>query len=209
TLEWMDSQVPAIIEAWMPGTMGGPAIADVLVGDYNPSGKLPISFPRNVGQIPIFYYHKNTGRPTHDDVRYTSRYIDSPSTPLYPFGYGLSYTTFEYSSFTISSPSIKMDETLKISVDVRNTGKYDGEEVVQLYTRDMVGSVTRPVKELKGFKKVFIKAGEKVKVEFTLTAADLAFYTRSMEFKPEPGDFKVFVGTNSDKLLELSFRLED
>lgn len=209
TIEWMDNQVPAILEAWMPGTMGGPAIADVLFGDYNPSGKLPMSFPRNVGQIPLFYYQKSTGRPRVEEVRYTSKYIDSPNTPLYPFGYGLSYTTFDYSNFYINSTSIKMNETLKISVDVQNTGKYDGEEVVQLYTRDLFGSVTRPVKELKGFKKVFIKAGEKVKVEFNLNSADLAYYTRNMEFKAEPGDFKVFVGGNSDKLLELSFKLED
>ncbi|QKG80677.1 glycoside hydrolase family 3 N-terminal domain-containing protein [Tenuifilum thalassicum] len=207
TIEWMDNSVPAILEAWLPGTMGGPAVADVLFGDYNPSGKLPITFPRNVGQIPLFYYHKNTGRPRDEAERYTSKYIDSPNTPLYPFGYGLSYTTFEYSNFGISAKEIGMSDTLKVWVDVTNTGKYDGEEVVQLYIRDIVGSVTRPVKELKGFKKVFIKSGEKVRVEFTLTASDLAFYTRTMEFKPEPGDFKVFVGGNSRDLQELSFRL--
>ncbi|MDI3526497.1 MAG: beta-glucosidase [Tenuifilum sp.] len=207
TIEWMDNSVPAILEAWLPGTMGGPAVADVLFGDYNPSGKLPITFPRNVGQIPLFYSHKNTGRPRDEAERYTSKYIDSPNTPLYPFGYGLSYTTFEYSNFGISAKEIGMSDTLKVWVDVTNTGKYDGEEVVQLYIRDLVGSVTRPVKELKGFKKVFIKSGEKVRVEFTLTASDLAFYTRTMEFKPEPGDFKVFVGGNSRDLQELSFRL--
>jgi len=207
TIEWMDSAVPAILEAWLPGTMGGPAVADVLFGDYNPSGKLPMTFPRNVGQIPLFYYHKNTGRPRVDTERYTSKYIDSPNTPLYPFGYGLSYTTFDYSNFGISANEIGMNDTLKVWVDVTNTGNYDGEEVVQLYTRDLVGSVTRPVKELKGFEKVFIKKGETVRVEFKLTASDLAFYTRTMEFKPEPGEFKVFVGGNSRDLQELSFRL--
>lgn len=208
TIEWMDNAVPAILEAWLPGTMGGPAVADVIFGDYNPSGKLPMTFPRNVGQIPLFYYHKNTGRPRVEIERYTSKYIDSPNTPLYPFGYGLSYTTFDYSNFSISANEIGVNDTLKVWVDVTNTGKYDGEEVVQLYTRDMVGSVTRPVKELKGFKKVFIKSGDKVRVEFKLTASDLAFYTNTMEFKAEPGEFKVFVGGNSRDLQELSFRLK-
>ena len=208
TIEWMDNAVPAILEAWFPGTMGGPAVADVLFGDYNPSGKLPITFPRNVGQIPLFYYHKNTGRPRVETERYTSKYIDSPNTPLYPFGYGLSYTSFDYSNFGVSTNEIGMTDTLKVWVDVTNTGNYDGEEVVQLYIRDMVGSVTRPVKELKGFEKVFIKKGETVKVMFKLTASDLAFYTRTMEFKAEPGDFKVFVGGNSRDLQELSFRLK-
>mgnify|MGYP005834720607 CR=1 FL=1 len=207
TIEWLDNAVPAILEAWLPGTMGGPAVADVLFGDYNPSGKLPMTFPRNVGQIPLFYYHKNTGRPRVDTERYTSKYIDSPNTPLYPFGYGLSYTTFDYSNFNISANEIGMNDTLKVWVEVTNIGKYDGEEVVQLYIRDMVGSVTRPVKELKGFKKIFIKKGETVKVEFKLTASDLAFYTNTMEFKAEPGDFKVFVGGNSRDLQVLSFRL--
>ena len=209
TIEWMDKAVPAILEAWLPGTMGGLAIADVLFGDYNPSGKLPMSFPRNVGQIPIFYYQKSTGRPPRQEERYTSKYIDSPVSPLYPFGYGLSYTTFEYSNLSISSPSIKMDETLKVSVDVRNSGKYDGEEVVQLYVRDMVGSVTRPIRELKGFKKIFIKSGESARVEFSLTSNDLAFYNQNMEYIAEPGDFMLFIGGNSDASLGLGFRLEE
>lgn len=207
TIEWMDQQVPAILEAWLPGTMGGPAIADVLFGDYNPSGKLPMTFPRSTGQIPLFYYQKNTGRPRIDSVRYTSKYIDSPNTPLYPFGYGLSYTTFDYSNFAISRPTIGMNDTLTVSVKVKNSGKYDGAEVVQLYIRDMVGSVTRPIKELKGIKKMFLKVGEEATVKFKLTAQDLAFYTRDMEFKAEPGDFKVFVGSNSADLLGLDFRL--
>ncbi len=207
TIEWMDQQVPAILEAWLPGTMGGPAIADVLFGDYNPSGKLPMTFPRSTGQIPLFYYQKNTGRPRIDSVRYTSKYIDSPNTPLYPFGYGLSYSKFDYSDFAISSPSIGMNDTLTVSVKVKNSGKYDGAEVVQLYIRDLVGSVTRPVKELKGIRKIFLKVGEEATVKFKLTAHDLAFYTRNMEFKAEPGDFKVFVGSNSAELLELGFRL--
>ncbi len=209
TIEWMDNEVPAIIEAWLPGTMGGPAVADILFGDYNPSGKLPISFPRNVGQIPLYYSFKNTGRPRVDSERYTSKYIDSKNTPLYPFGYGLSYTTFEYSNFNISKDEIGLKDTLSVTVDVKNTGKYDGDEVVQLYVRDLVGSVTRPVKELKGFKKVFIKTGETTSINFKLTANDLAFYTRSMEFKSEPGDFEVFVGSSSDNLQVLGFKLKD
>jgi beta-glucosidase len=207
TVEWMDQQVPAILEAWLPGTMGGPAIADVLFGDYNPSGKLPMTFPRSTGQIPLYYSHKNTGRPRIDSVRYTSKYIDSPNTPLYPFGYGLSYTTFSYSGMRLSSETMGANDTLTVSVKVKNSGKYDGAEVVQLYTRDMVGSVTRPVKELKGIKKIFLKVGEEAVVEFKLTAHDLAFYTRSMEFKSEPGEFRVFVGSNSVELLDLGFRL--
>ncbi len=207
TVEWMDQQVPAILEAWLPGTMGGPAIADVLFGDYNPSGKLPMTFPRSTGQIPLYYSHKNTGRPRIDSVRYTSKYIDSPNTPLYPFGYGLSYTTFSYSGMKLSSETMGANDTLTVSVKVKNSGKYDGAEVVQLYTRDMVGSVTRPVKELKGIKKIFLKVGEEAVVEFKLTAHDLAFYTRSMEFKSEPGEFRVFVGSNSVELLDLGFRL--
>lgn len=207
TVEWMDQQVPAILEAWLPGTMGGPAIADVLFGDYNPSGKLPMTFPRSTGQIPLYYSQKSTGRPRIDSVRYTSKYIDSPNTPLYPFGYGLSYTTFSYSGMKLSSETMGANDTLTVSVKVKNSGKYDGAEVVQLYTRDMVGSVTRPVKELKGIKKIFLKVGEEAVVEFKLTAHDLAFYTRSMEFKSEPGEFRVFVGSNSVELLDLGFRL--
>lgn len=207
TVEWMDQQVPAILEAWLPGTMGGPAIADVLFGDYNPSGKLPMTFPRSTGQIPLYYSHKNTGRPRIDSVRYTSKYIDSPNTPLYPFGYGLSYTTFSYSGMKLSSETMGANDTLTVSIKVKNSGKYDGAEVVQLYTRDMVGSVTRPVKELKGIKKIFLKVGEEAVVEFKLTAHDMAFYTRSMEFKSEPGEFRVFVGSNSVELLDLGFRL--
>ncbi|SDC62184.1 glycoside hydrolase family 3 N-terminal domain-containing protein [Williamwhitmania taraxaci] len=207
TLEWMDQQVPSILEAWLPGTMGGPAIADVLFGDYNPSGKLPMTFPRSTGQIPLFYNHKNTGRPRIDSVRYTSKYIDSPNTPLYPFGYGLSYTTFNYSNFRINRPTMGMKDTLTVTVNVKNTGKYDGTEIVQLYIRDMVGSVTRPVKELKGIRKVALRAGEDAVVVFKLTASDLAFYNRNMEFKAEYGDFKVFIGSSSAEVQELGFRL--
>jgi beta-glucosidase len=155
TIEWMDNTIPAILEAWLPGTMGGHAVADILFGDYNPSGKLPITFPRNVGQIPLFYYKKNTGRPRVESQRYTSKYIDSPNTPLYPFGYGLSYTTFSYGNFGISATEMQMNDTLKVWVDVANTGPFDGEEVVQLYTRDMVGSVTRRLRSLKVLKRFY------------------------------------------------------
>lgn len=208
TIEWMDQEVPAILEAWLPGTMGGPAIADVLFGDYNPSGKLPMTFPRNVGQIPLFYYHKNTGRPTNDEVRYTSRYIDSPSTPLYPFGYGLSYTSFIISAPELSTTSIGMNDSLIVSVKVKNTGSRKGSELVQMYVQDKFGSVTRPVRELKGFKRVELEPGQETTVKFTLKASDLAFYTRDMSFKAEPGDFVVFVGSDSNTQLQAGFSLK-
>ena len=193
----IDAIAPAILETWFLGTQAGPAIADVLFGDYNPSGKLPVTFPRNEGQIPIHYNMKNTGRPMDPNNKYTSKYLDSPNTPLYPFGYGLSYTTFTYSDIKVNKEIFTPREELKISVTVRNTGKRDGEEVVQLYVRDLVGGVTRPVKELKGFQKIMLKTGESKEVSFTLTANDLKFYDRQMNFTYEPGDFEVFVGTNS------------
>jgi beta-glucosidase len=200
---------PSLIECWFLGTQAGNAIADVIFGKYNPSGKLTVSFPYDEGQIPVYYNHKNTGRPKMTDKDfYVSRYEDIPNEPVYPFGYGLSYTTFSYSDIQLSSKEIAMTDTLTVSVDVKNTGKYDGEEVVQLYVRDLVGSVTRPVKELKGFKKLMIKTGESQKVTFKLSAADLAFYTKDMSFKAEPGDFKVFIGTNSVDCKEADFKLK-
>jgi beta-glucosidase len=208
TINWTAENVPAILEAWLPGTQGGNAIADVLFGKYNPAGKLPATFPLAVGQIPNYYNHKNTGRPVKDySGKWFSRYIDIVNEPLYPFGYGLSYTTFKYSNLTVSSNQMKMGGEIIVKVNVTNTGNYDGEEVVQLYTRDLVGSVTRPVKELKGFKKVMIKKGETKEVSFSLKSSDLAFYTLDMTYKAESGDFKVFVGTNSADCLEGSFTL--
>ncbi|MEZ4983690.1 MAG: glycoside hydrolase family 3 C-terminal domain-containing protein [Saprospiraceae bacterium] len=197
----------ALLETWFLGTEAGPAIADVLFGDYNPSGKLPVTFPRHVGQIPIFYNMKNTGRPMDPNSKYTSKYLDMPNTPLYPFGYGLSYTTFEYGSLALSTPQMRLHESVQVTVEVANTGKVAGTEIVQLYVRDLVGSVTRPVRELKGFERITLQPGERRKVSFTLTADDLAFYTADMSFRAEPGTFHVFVGGNSDATLQAAFQI--
>ena len=211
TLEYENEVTDAIIETWFSGTMGGAAIADVLFGAYNPSGKLTMSFPRNVGQIPIYYNYKNTGRPYKikgAEQRFRSKYLDAPNSPLYPFGYGLSYTSFQYSDLKINKNEFNFNETIEVRVTITNTRKYDGEEIVQLYIQDIVGSVTRPVKELKGFEKVFLKIGESKEISFLLTSKDLAFYTNDMSFQAEIGDFKVFVGTNSVELLEVEFSLK-
>ncbi len=209
SINWINKNIPAIIEAWYLGDQSGNAIADVLFGDYNPSGKLTVTFPRSVGMVPYYYNHKNSGRPYIPNERWTSYYLDVENSPLYPFGYGLSYTTFEYSNLSIDKSSINKRESLKVSVDIKNTGKYDGEEVVQLYIRDLVGSVTRPVKELKDFKKIFIKSGETKTIEFIITPEKLKFYDVNMEYVSEPGDFKIFVGTNSVEVLETSFSLTE
>ncbi len=208
TIPWMAENVPAIVEAWYLGSQTGHAIADVLFGRYNPSGKLTVSFPRSVGQLPLYYNHKSTGRPqaAGDDL-YWSRYTDSPNTPLYPFGFGLSYTTFHYSDVRLSQPAITAGETLRVTVTVANTGSREGKEIVQLYVRDVVGSVTRPVKELKGFRAVELAPGEEKDVTFELTTADLAFYTARGKWEAEPGDFRVFVGTNSEDTKDATFTL--
>lgn len=205
----MAGTVPSIVEAWHLGSEAGNAIADVLFGDYNPAGKLPVSFPRAVGQLPLYYNHKNTGRPTGDEnVVFWSQYNDQPNTPLFPFGYGLSYTTFSYEELKMSSETLAKNGTLQVSVKVKNTGSVAGEEVVQLYLRDLVGSLTRPVKELKGFEKVMIQPGETKEVQFTLTPADLAFFTAQGKWEAEPGDFKLWVGPNSAEGLEAAFTLQ-
>ncbi|MCC5920862.1 MAG: beta-glucosidase BglX [Cyclobacteriaceae bacterium] len=204
----LDNKADAILETWFLGTEAGNAIADVIFGEYNPSAKLPVTFPRSLGQVPIHYNMKNTGRPIDHDEKYTSKYIDSPNDPLYPFGYGLSYTSFDYSDLSLNSKKITKDDELKVSVKVENTGEVDGEEVVQLYIQDLVGSVTRPVKELKGFKKLMIKAGQTETVDFTITEKDLRFYTKNMDFASEPGEFKVYVGGNSEDVMEVLFTLE-
>jgi beta-glucosidase len=209
TIKWAGENIPAIIEAWLPGVQAGNAIADVIFGDYNPSGKLPVSFPYATGQIPVYYNHKNTGRPMQPEQWFTSKYLDIPNEPLYPFGFGLSYTTFEYSGLKLSSTVIGMNDELFVSVNVKNTGERAGEEVVQMYVRDLVGSVTRPVLELKGFSKILLEPGQEKVVEFKLTPADLAFYGADMQYEPEPGEFKVFVGTNSVHLIEADFTLEE
>ena len=211
-IEWADENVHAILEAWFAGTEGGHAIADVLFGDYNPSGKLPVTFPRNVGQVPIHYNMKNTGRPyspNDAEQKYRSRYLDSPNSPLYPFGYGLSYTIFEYSDLALDRTRLGADDNITVSVTVANTGEVDGEEVVQLYVRDLVGSVTRPVKELKGFRKILLESGESQVVRFELRPSDLAFHRQDMSYGAEAGEFRVFVGSNSEDLLEANFRLTE
>lgn len=205
TIPWLQENVNAIVEAWYPGISAGIVIADALFGDLNPNGKLTVTFPRYVGQVPIYYNYKNTGRPHDPTNHYTSYYMDLENSPLYPFGYGLSYTTFEYSAPTLSKTNIKKDESLTVTVEVKNTGKFEGKEVVQLYIRDLVGSVTRPVKELKDFVKISLKPGETKKVEFTITPEKLKFYDINMKHVVEPGDFKVFVGTNSVDVKEASF----
>ncbi|NRR90235.1 beta-glucosidase BglX [Winogradskyella undariae] len=207
-----NENVPAILNVWFPGSEAGLAISDVLFGDVNPSGKLTATFPRNVGQVPIFYNHKNTGRPLGNDQgkfeKFKSNYIDVRNEPLYPFGYGLSYTKFDYSNLAINTATIDMNGSVEVSVDVTNSGDYDGKEVVQLYVRDLVGTVTRPVKELKGFQKVEIKKGETKTVSFTLTVEDLKFYNSELDFVAEPGQFQVFVGTNSDTKMMKEFELK-
>jgi len=208
TLSWENENMEGILETWYGGTRSGDAIADVLFGKYNPSGKLTMTFPRNVGQIPIYYAEKNTGRPASPTDKYTSKYLDVPNTPLYPFGYGLSYTTFSYSNISLNKTVIKPTDQLTATVTITNTGKYDGEETAQLYIRDMVGSVTRPLKELKGFKKLFLKAGESKTIMFTVTANDLKFYDINMKYTYEPGAFKLFIGTSSDNTKEADFKLQ-
>jgi beta-glucosidase len=206
-LTWAADNVPAILQCWHLGSEAGHAIADVLFGDHNPSGKLPVSFPRHGGQEPLYYNHKNTGRPVSEGDVFWSHYTDESNAPLYPFGFGLSYTTFEISAPELSSETMAMDGELTVTVSVKNTGRRAGAEVVQLYVRDLVGSVTRPVKELKGFEKVELDPGSSAKVSFTLTADDLAFYTKRDRWEAEPGDFVVFVGSSSEDLKQARFTL--
>lgn len=200
----------AILFTGHPGVEAGNAISGVVFGETNPSGKLTASFPRNVGQVPVYYSRRNTGRPQAGDMftKFRSNYLDVENSPLFAFGYGLSYTSFEYAGLKLSKESITENEEIEISVDVKNTGNYDGEEVVQLYVRDVVASVTRPIKELKGFKKIFIKNGETQSVTFNLSANDLAFYHNDLKLFAEPGEFIVFVGGNSDASLSGSFTLK-
>jgi beta-glucosidase len=182
--------------------MGGQAIADVLFGDYNPSGKLPISFPRNVGQIPVYYNHLNTGRPG------MTSYSDVPNTPLYPFGFGLSYTTFSYSKIEQSNTKIGMNDSFRAYITITNTGNYPGKEIVQLYIRDWAADIARPVKELKGFKSVTLKPGESKKLEFSISKDDLSYWNGANEFKADEGKFSLFIGTNSVDCKEEVFWLE-
>jgi beta-glucosidase len=205
SIGWIAEHVPAILEAWFPGTEAGHAIADVLVGAVNPGGKLPVTFPRAVGQVPIYYNYKSTGRPPTADNKFTSKYVDLPWTPLYPFGYGLSYTSFDIRDLRLSASMISIDGQLRVTAGVRNTGSRAGDEVVQLYIRDVASTVTRPVRELKGFTRVSLAPGETRQVEFVLTPAELGFYDRDMRFVVEPGAFDVWVGNSSEGGLEGRF----
>lgn len=206
TINWEAENSPAILETWFAGTEAGNAIADVLFGDVNPSGKLPMTFPRSVGQIPLFYNYLPTGRPFDAKDKYTSKYLDVPNTPLYPFGYGLSYTTFNISNLRVNSTKLTKNDTLTVSVEVQNTGQRDGAEVVQVYVRDMAASMSRPVKELKGFQKVFLKAGEKRTIQIPIKIMDLGFHDVNNRYVVEDGKFRIIVSNNSmderDDLIE-------
>lgn len=199
TLEWEEAHCAAILNVWAPGTEAGNAIADVLFGEVNPSGKLTATFPRSVGQIPLYYNHKPTGRPWNGSwqTKFRSNYLDSPNDPLYPFGFGLSYTTFKYGDVKLSKVSLKGNETLTASISISNTGKYAGEEVIQLYISDPVASISRPVKELKGFQKIMLKPGESKEVSFRITTEALKFYNHELKYDWEEGDFVIQLGGNS------------
>ena len=199
-LKWEQENIPAILNVWFGGTQAGNAIADVVFGDVNPSGKLPSTFPQNVGQIPLFYNYKNTGRPLPEGKwyqKYRSNYLDVTNDPLYPFGFGLSYTQFIYGDLVLNKTKLQGNEPLTATITLTNAGKYDGAEVVQLYIRDLVGSITRPVKELKGFQKIFLKAQESKTMSFTITPEDLKFYNYDLKYDWEPGDFVIMIGGNS------------
>jgi beta-glucosidase len=214
-IPWIAEHAKAVVEAWYTGTQGGPAIADILFGDYNPSAKLTMTFPRSMGQVPLFYNEKNTGRPYDPATKYNTRYLDVPNTPQYPFGFGLSYTTFTYDSLKVTTPRppskgeevFTVKDTIQASIKITNSGNRSGEEIVQLYVRDLVGSVTRPVKELKGFKKIKLEAGASQTVVFKITADQLRFYTADMTFSAEPGDFWIMVGPDSERLQKKQVRL--
>ncbi len=208
-LKWESEHVPAILNVWFGGSEAGLAIADVIFGDVNPCGKLSVTFPQNLGQVPIFYNHKNTGRPLEGEwfQKFKSNYLDVTNEPLYPFGYGLGYSPFTYGEMDVSSTNLQGNETLTVSIPVTNSGKFAGKEVVQLYIRDMVGSTTRPVKELKGFRKIRLEPGETKSVIFEIVLEDLSFYTydwengdQSIQRVWEAGDFQIMIGGNSKEV---------
>jgi beta-glucosidase len=207
TINWIAEHMPAILETWFAGTQAGNAIADVIFGDVNPGGKLPVTFPRSVGQIPLYYNHMNTGRPPDPKNKYSSKYLDVDWTPLFPFGYGLSYTQFAISNLQLSASTIGLNDKLTVSVDVANTGQRRGDQVVQLYIRQIAASRTRPVRQLKGFERITLEPGEKRRVTFTLPPEERGFYNRDMHFVVEPGDFKIFIGDSSVGGLEGNFRV--
>lgn len=210
-LSWESQNIPAILNVWFGGSEAAPAITDVLFGDVNPSGKLPVTFPRNVGQVPIYYNHKNTGRPLPDGVKFEkfrTSYLDSDSDPLYPFGFGLGYSAFSYGDLKLSKNTMGSKDTITASIDVTNTGQYEGREVVQLYIRDLEGSITRPVKELKGFESILILPGDTQTINFTIDADLLKFYNADLDYVFEPGDFDVMVGGNSRDVKTARFTLK-
>ncbi|NBY25450.1 MAG: glycosyl hydrolase, partial [Chitinophagaceae bacterium] len=206
---WIADHVPAIVYTWWLGTEAGNAIADVLFGDYNPSGKLPMTFPRHEGQIPIYYNYYSTGRPFKNDTDFTyvTAYTDLPNSPRYPFGYGLSYTTFEYGAIQLSDTLLKKGKSIQAKIRVSNTGAYQGEEVVQLYIQDVTASLVRPVRELKGFEKINLKPGESKEVVFTISEKELSFYNEEGKAITEAGLFHVFIGGNSQSSQKASFTL--
>ncbi|MBV6647885.1 MAG: glycoside hydrolase family 3 C-terminal domain-containing protein, partial [Cyclobacteriaceae bacterium] len=203
---WIADNMSTILEAWIPGTEAGNALADVLFGTHNPSGKLPMTFPRSIAQVPISYMEKSTGRPYKQGKNYT-RYLDGPNEPAYPFGYGLSYTSFSYESISLDQNSINMKDTLAVTIQVVNEGPFDGGEVVQLYYSDLVSRVTRPMRQLVRFQKVFIPAGASQEVIFHLTSDDLRYWNDEMKFEADPGKFELYVGGNSDATKRTQFEL--
>ncbi len=206
--DWASQNIPAILVAWQPGFETGNALADIITGKVNPSGKLPVTFPRSLGQVPIYYNQLNTGRPQERQGQmWTSGYLDSPNSPAYPFGFGLSYTTYSYSNLKLSKSQYKMGETVEVSITVTNTGSLAGEEIVQCYTRDLAADIARPVKELKGFEKIKLAAGESRAVTFRLSEKDLSYWNNELKWKADPGKFKVFVGGNSRDVKEGDFEL--
>jgi beta-glucosidase len=207
SIDWLAAHAPAILEAWFPGTEAGTAVADVVFGRVNPGGKLPVTFPRTAGQAPIYYSHKNTGRPPDANSKYTSKYLDVPWTPLFPFGHGLSYTTFSLRDLRLSAPTMSADGTVTVSVDVTNSGTRAGDEVVQLYVQDVVASITRPVQELQGFQRVTLEPGAHRRVEFTLGPAQLGFLDQHMKWIVEPGEFRIRVSNSSEGGLTGTFEV--
>ena len=209
-MDWESANIPAILNVWFPGTEAGNAIADVVFGKVSPSGKLIMTMPRSVGQIPVYYNHLNTGRPNGSDKYhiYRSCYLDVPNSPLYPFGYGLSYTTFDYSDFALDSATLEADGKITASVKVTNTGTVAADEIVQFYTRDMVADISRPVKELKHFERISLAPGESKTVKFEITPDKLRYYNSELEYVAEPGEFQVMAGPDSEHLSTLSFTLE-
>jgi beta-glucosidase len=206
-LPWIASEMPVILESWFLGIEMGNAVADVLFGDYNPSGKLPVTFPRATGQIPVYYNHKNTGRPPEDNDYFTSKYLDVSWTPQFPFGYGLSYSRFEISNITLDKNRMMSSNTIKVTVSVKNISTVAGHEVLQMYIKDQVRSLTPPVKELRGFKKVFLEPGETRSVSFEITLDDLKFFDGKLNHIAEPGWFSVMIGNNSENVIAEHFEL--